>query len=168
MNERLLGYAGCAAIIVGCFLPLRHVMYRDITALQSGLGIVFLVLAAAAAALIRAHRTIGAAFCAAGVLVLLGLQYAMMSRINAVSSMFWSMNAGESANAVMSPVGLHVHPGAGFYVIAIGALALALAPLYRRRDTPVEYGPGGAGAAAERNGHATIREREFDRPDRTD
>ncbi len=111
----------------------------------------------------------GASFCAAAILVLLALQFAMMSRDSAISSIFWNATAGSlSGNSPVSPVGLNVHPDVGFYVIAIGALAVALIGLYGRRHAAVQHAGGSAYAVPKRNGHAAIGEREFDRSDRTE
>ncbi len=163
-----MGFAGCAAIAIGCFLPFRHVMYRDVTALQSGPGFAFLVFGIAAALFTRARRYRGASFCAAAVLVLLGVQYAMMSRVNVISSVFWNVTGASGADVMVGPVGRDVHPDVGFYVIAVGAMVLALSPLYRGRDAAVQHARRSAYAVPERNGHATIGEREFDRTDRTE
>ncbi len=126
----------------------------------------FLVLGLVAAALTFARRFTGAAFCAAAILVLLGLQYAMMLRITALSSIFWSASDGNGQNATVSPVALHAHPDIGFYVIAGGALVIVFAALYGRRNAPVQHVGGGAYAAPETNGHAAIGEPELDRTDR--
>lgn len=166
--KQLFGYAACAVIAIGCFLPFKHVLYRDVTAIAAGPGIVLLVLALIAAALTSMRRYVGASFCAAAIFVLLGLQYAMMLRVNAISSIFWSATTGgSSGNSPVSPVGLDVRPDAGFWVIAIGAAALVVSALYRRGNAAVQHAGGGAYAVPERNGHAAIGEREFDRTDRT-
>lgn len=164
--KQFFGYAACLAIALGCFLPFKHVLFRDMSAMLGGPGIIFLALAGVAAALISVRRYTGAAFCAVAVLVLLVLQYLMMLRINALSSVFWSPVAG--GNSPVSPVGLNVHPDVGFYVIGLGAIAVVLVALYRRGNAPTQYVGGSAYAVAERNGNTAINEGEFNRADRAE
>lgn len=168
-GKRLLGYVGCTAVAIGCFLPFRHVLFRDVGAFDGGLGLPVLVLAAVAVLLISSRRFAGASFCAAAILLLLGLQYILIAHVSALSSIIWNAStATADGQSTIDPAGLGAHPDVGFYVIVIGALGIMFAQLYPGGNATVEDIRGSAYAVPKSNGHATIGERKLDRADRAE
>jgi len=153
-------------MVLGIFLPFKHLMVRDVSAFSAGFGIVIAIAAAIAAAFVSKRRYIGASFCALAVIVLLALQYAAMERAGAFYSLISKTIFLEQTPPL--PAGLDVHLDLGFYVIAIGALCVIAARLYPGGDAAREHVGGGAYAVPKRNGHSTIGERELDRTDRSE
>jgi hypothetical protein len=165
-EKQLIGYAGCAIIAAGCFLPFRHAMFRDVNAFASGQGFVVVVLAGAAAYFISARRFLGASFCAAAVIFLLALQYVAIAHLSAVSSLIWDTNWG--TQSPIDPTGLAAHADIGLYTIAIGAIAVIAARLYPGSNASVQNVGGSTDAGSKRNGRTGVDERELDRGDRAE
>lgn len=143
MNNRILGIAGSAMLVIGIFLPIVSVMglislsYFDAIKISPGqawsgillllLGIVSLIMAVTN----KFKILIATGVCALGLLVL--DFFRLKSGLSGSSA-----EAGDMADQMASAVSI----GWGFYVMVIGAILLIVAGVMKSPGSPVGGGYG--------------------------